>query len=63
VIGVVAVSIITGYWLERYTWIAGAAASSPSPMFSPFALAASVVVFTTAFFLVRGAMHRYGVIK
>jgi hypothetical protein len=63
VIAVVAVSIIVGYWIERYTWIAGAAAPSPSPMFSPFALAASLVIFTTAFFLVRGAMKRYGLIK
>ena len=63
VIAAVAVSIITGYWIERYTWIAGAAADSPLPMFSPFAIATSVVVFTTAFFLVRGAMKKYGLIK
>jgi hypothetical protein len=63
VIAVVAVSIITGYWIERYTWIAGTAADSPWPMFSPFAIAASLVVFTTAYFLVRGAMKKYGVIK
>jgi hypothetical protein len=63
VIAVVAVSIITGYWIERYTWIAGTAAGSPWPMFSPFAIAASLVVFTMAYFLVRGAMKKYGVIK
>jgi hypothetical protein len=63
VIAFVAVSIIVGYWIERYTWIAGAAAGSPLPMFSPFALATSVVVFTAAFFLVRGAMKKYGLIK
>ena len=63
VIAVVSVSIIIGYWIERYTWIAGTAAASPLPMFSAFSIAASVVVFTAGFFLVRGAMHRYGVIK
>jgi hypothetical protein len=63
VIAAVAVSIIVGYWIERYTWIAGTAADSPWPMFSPFAIAASLVVFTTAFFLVRGAMKKYGLIR
>ncbi len=62
VIAAVAVSIIVGYWVEGFTWIAGTAASSPSPMFSPFAIAATFVVFATAFFLVRGAMKKYGLI-
>jgi hypothetical protein len=31
-------------------------------MFSLFAITTSVVVFTTAFFLVRGAMKKFGVI-
>jgi len=63
VIAAVAVSIITGYWIERYTWIAGTTADSPSPMFSPFAILASVAVFGTAFFLVRGTMKKYGLTK
>ena len=63
VIAFVAVSIITGYWIERYVWIAGAAADSPWPMFSPFALAVSLVVFTAAFFMVRGAMYKYGLLR
>jgi hypothetical protein len=62
VIAAVAVSIIVGYWIERFTWIAGVGSGSPSPMFSAFAWAASAAVFTTAFFLVRGAMKRYQVI-
>jgi hypothetical protein len=62
VIAAVAVSIVSGYWLERYTWIAGAAEGSPSSMFSAFALAASAAVFTAAFFLVRGTMKKYRVI-
>jgi len=62
VIAMVAVSIIVGYWLERYTWIAGADSSSPWPMFSPFAITTSVVVFSTGFFLVRGAMKKFRVI-
>jgi len=63
VIAAIAVSIIVGYWLERYTWIAGSAASSPSPMFSPFAIVVSAVVFAMAFFLVRGTLKKYGLIK
>ncbi|MGA2776403.1 MAG: hypothetical protein ABSF94_02525 [Steroidobacteraceae bacterium] len=63
VIAFVAVSIIVGYWIERYTWIAGAASDSPMSMFSPFAILASVVIFGTGFFLVRGAMRKYGLIK
>jgi Ni/Fe-hydrogenase subunit HybB-like protein len=62
VIAAVAVSIIVGYWIERFTWIAGAGPGSPAPMFSVFALGASAAVFTTAFFLVRGVMKRYQVI-
>jgi len=63
IIACVAVSIICGYWIERYVWIAGAAADSPRPMFSPFAIATSIVVFTAGFFMVRGAMSRYGLLK
>jgi hypothetical protein len=62
VIAVAAVSISVGYWIERYTWIAGTAAASPLPMFSLFSIAASLVIFATAFFLVRGTMKRYGLI-
>lgn len=62
VIAAVAVSIIVGYWLERFTWIAGTGPGSPAPMFSAFALAASAAVFASAFFLVRGAMKKYQVI-
>jgi|ERR1022692_770868 hypothetical protein len=63
VMALVAVSIIVGYWIERYTWIAGTTADSPWPMFSPFAIFTSLVVFTSAFFLVRGAMKKYGLLK
>jgi len=63
VIALVAVSIIVGYWIERYTWIAGTVADSPAGVFSAFSILTSVVIFTTAFFLVRGAMRRYGLIK
>ncbi len=38
VIALVAVSIIAGYWIERYTWIAGTVADSPAPVFSAFAI-------------------------
>jgi hypothetical protein len=62
VIAVAAVSISVGYWIERYTWIAGTTAPSPLPMFSLFSIAASLVIFATAFFLVRGTMKRYGLI-
>jgi hypothetical protein len=63
VMALVAVSIIVGYWIERYTWIAGTTVDSPWPMFSPFAILTSLVVFTSAFFLVRGAMKKYGLLK
>jgi len=63
VMALVAVSIIVGYWIERYTWIAGTTADSPWPMFSPFAILTSVVVFGAASFLVRGAMKKYGLLK
>jgi hypothetical protein len=63
IIAFVAVSIICGYWIERYVWIAGTAADSPRAMFSPFAIIVSLVVFTMGFFMVRGAMTKYGLLK
>ena len=63
IIASVAATIICGYWIERYVWIAGAVADSPQPMFSPFAIATSIVVFTAGFLLVRGAMSKYGLLK
>lgn len=63
VIAFVAVSIITGYWIERYVWVAGSAADSPWPMFSPLSIIISIAVFTAAFVMVRGAMRKYGLLK
>ncbi len=63
VIGAVAVSIIVGYWIERYTWIAGTAvglAARPCSRLSASPRPWSV--FATAFLLVRGAMKKYGLI-
>jgi hypothetical protein len=62
VIAFVALSIITGWWLERFVWIAGSAAESPWPMFSPFAIVVSIIILTTAGFIVRGAMRKYGIL-
>jgi hypothetical protein len=63
VIAFVATSIIVGYWVERYTWIAGATANSPLPMFSVFSIGASILVFTAAYLLVRRSMKKYGLMK
>jgi len=63
VIALVAASIIVGYWIERYVWIAGAAAESPAPGISPFAIGATVVVAAAAFFMMRGAMLRFGLLR
>jgi hypothetical protein len=57
------VSIIVGYWIERYTWIAGAASDSPMSDVLAVRDSRSVVIFGTGFFLVRGAMRKYGLIK
>ncbi len=54
--------MITGYWIERYVWVAGSAAESPWPMFSPFAIGVSIIIFTTAFLMVRSTMRKYGVL-
>ncbi len=63
IIGFVAVSMITGYWIERYVWVAGSAADSPWPMFSPFAIGVSIIIFTTAFLVVRSTMRKYSVLQ
>lgn len=62
VIAFVATSIITGYLVERYTWIAAAVPGTPQ-LVSPFGIVSSVVVFGAAILLVRGAMKKYGLMK
>jgi hypothetical protein len=63
VIAPVAASIIVGYWIERYTWIAGTTADSPWPALSVFGIVASVVIFGTAIYLVRRTLENYALVK
>jgi hypothetical protein len=59
----IALSIIIGTWIERYTWIAGSVDVGPFtpahyPFTSIFDVVVTVVVFGAAFFLVRRQLAR-----
>lgn len=61
----VAFSIVIGTWLERYTWIAGSGDSAfyHIPMTHILDIGLTAIVGGTAFFIVRWAMRRYGIIR
>lgn len=65
VIAFVALSIVVGTWLERYTWISGSV--DPQyyhiPMTSLSDIGVTIAVAAAAFFIVRWSMARYGIIK
>jgi hypothetical protein len=65
VILAVAVSIIVGTWLERYTWISGSV--SPEfyhiPMTSMYDIVVTVVVAILAWISVRTTLTKYGLIR
>ena len=65
VIAVVALCVLVGTWLERYTWISGSV--SPDfyhlPMSSLFDVVVTVVVFTAGWFSVKKALNHYGLIR
>lgn len=65
VIAFVALSIVGGTWIERYTWISGS--SDPQyyhiPMTSVSDVVLTVAVAAVAFAIVRWTMARYGIIK
>lgn len=65
VITAIACSIVLGTWIERYTWISGAAPSEyyHMPMTSIFDIGVTIGVIAIAWFLVKWALTRYHLIK
>jgi len=64
IIVMVAVSIVVGTWIERYTWIAGSVHNHAHiPMTSFFDLAVTAGVVIVAWLSVRWALVRYGLIE
>ena len=62
----VALSIVTGYWLERYTWLSGSVMDHQYfhyPMTSVVDIGITAVIFGVAWFIVRATMRKYGIIK
>lgn len=62
----VAFCIVIGYWLERYTWISGSVMDHKFyhyPMTSIIDIGMTVIIFGVAWFMVRAAMRKYGIIK
>jgi hypothetical protein len=63
----IAVIIIAGTWIERFTWIAGSVSTgsferAQMPFHKPFDIVVTVVVLALAVYLVRGALLRNGVL-
>jgi len=65
VIGFVAICILVGTWLERYTWISGSV--SPEyyhiPMSSIFDIVVTVVIFAVGWFSVKKVLNHYGLTR
>jgi len=61
----VAISIMIGTWIERYTWISGSV--SPEfyhiPMTSIFDIVVTVVVAVAGWYSVRTVMTKYGLVR
>ena len=65
VISFVAISILIGTWVERYTWISGSV--SPEyyhmPMTSIFDIVVTVVIFAAGWFSVKKVLNHYGLVR
>lgn len=65
VISFVAICIIIGTWLERYTWVSGSV--SPDyyhiPMSSVFDIVVTLAIFAVGWFSVKKALNHYGLIR
>ncbi len=58
VIAAVAISIVLGTWIERYTWISGTYPSSHMPMSSLFDIGVTILVFGAAVAILRAKLRR-----
>jgi len=65
VIVTIAMGIVVGTWIERYTWIAGSVDPTyyHMPMFSIFDSVATVIIFGAAYGSIKWTLNRYGLIK
>jgi len=65
VIVFVAISILVGTWIERYTWISGSV--SPEfyhiPMTSVFDIVVTLLIIVVGWLSVRKAMTKYGLVR
>lgn len=65
VISFVAICILVGTWLERYTWISGSV--SPQyyhiPMSSIFDIVVTLVIFAVGWFSVKKVLNHYGLVR
>ena len=65
VISFVAICILVGTWLERYTWISGSV--SPEyyhiPMTSIFDIVVTLVIFAAGWFSVKKVLNHYGLVR
>lgn len=65
VISFVAICILVGTWLERYTWISGSV--SPDyyhiPMSSIFDIVVTLVIFAVGWFSVKKVLNHYGLVR
>ncbi len=65
IITMVAFSIALGYWIERYTWIAGSVDSQyyHYPMTSMFDFIVTLAVFGAAWWAMQKTLQRYGLVR
>ena len=65
VIITVAMCVVVGTWIERYTWISGSVDPKyyHMPMTNILDIVATVVIFGAAFGIIKWTLNRYGLIK
>ncbi len=63
VIAFVSTSIILGYWVERYTWVAGAEPDQAPKIFTLFGVGVTALILGASYFVVRAALQKYGLTR
>ncbi len=62
-IALIACSIVTGTWIERYTWISGTYPTKHMPMTGIFDIGSTVLVFGIAYMIMRRSLKRNQLIR
>lgn len=63
IITLVAACIVLGSWIERYTWISGTYPTAHLPMTGFFDIVVTLIVFGSAYVIVRTTLRKFSLLK